>query len=87
MGTVEQDIDRGRQQEGAGDAMGRHDVEELVGVEALVHDEGACISRLVELGLTVKAAARHVSKPGRLLRAQELAGQAIAGRSTKGDGK
>jgi Arc/MetJ-type ribon-helix-helix transcriptional regulator len=35
------------------------------------------IRRLVELGLTVKAPAKHISKPGRLLRAQELAGQAI----------
>jgi hypothetical protein len=35
------------------------------------------IRRLVELGLTVKAPAKRVSKPGRLLRAQELAGQAI----------
>jgi hypothetical protein len=35
------------------------------------------IRRLVELGLTVKAPVRRVSKPDRLLRAQELAGQAI----------
>jgi hypothetical protein len=35
------------------------------------------IRRLVELGLTVKPPAKPVSKPGRLLRAQELAGQAI----------
>jgi len=35
------------------------------------------IRRLVELGLTVKASARRVSKPGRLLRAQELAAKAI----------
>jgi hypothetical protein len=35
------------------------------------------IRRLVELGLTVKAPARSVSKPGRKLRAQELATRAI----------
>src|SRR5450755_3230115 len=35
------------------------------------------IRRLVELGLTVKAAARPVSKPGRRLRAAELAAKAI----------
>ena len=35
------------------------------------------IRRLVELGLTVKAPARQVSKPGRRLRAQELATKAI----------
>jgi hypothetical protein len=35
------------------------------------------IRRLVELGLTVKAPARHISKPGRKLRAQELATKAI----------
>jgi hypothetical protein len=35
------------------------------------------IRRLVELGLTMKAPAKPVSKPGRLFRAQELAGQAI----------
>jgi hypothetical protein len=33
--------------------------------------------RLVELGLTVKTPARSVSKPGRRLRAQELATKAI----------
>jgi hypothetical protein len=35
------------------------------------------IRRLVELGLTVKAPARLASKPGRQLRAQELATKAI----------
>ena len=35
------------------------------------------IRRLVELGLTVKAPARTASKPGRRLRAQELATTAI----------
>src|SRR5712675_3607388 len=35
------------------------------------------IRRLVELGLTVKTPARPVSKPGRRLRAQELATKAI----------
>jgi len=35
------------------------------------------IRRLVEVGLKVKTAARKVSKPGRRLRAQELATQAI----------
>jgi hypothetical protein len=35
------------------------------------------IRRLVELGLTVKTPARHISKPGRKLRAQELATKAI----------
>jgi hypothetical protein len=35
------------------------------------------IRRLVELGLTVKTPARPVSKPGRRLRAQELAAKAI----------
>jgi len=35
------------------------------------------IRRLVELGLTVKMQARPVSKPGRRLRAQELATKAI----------
>jgi Arc/MetJ-type ribon-helix-helix transcriptional regulator len=35
------------------------------------------IRRLVELGLKVKAQARPVSKPGRRLRAQELATKAI----------
>jgi hypothetical protein len=35
------------------------------------------IRRLVELGLTVKPPAKPASNPGRLLRAQELAGQAI----------
>src|SRR5437667_12875835 len=36
------------------------------------------IRRLVELGLKVKTPARPVSKPGRKLRAQELATKAIA---------
>jgi hypothetical protein len=35
------------------------------------------IRRLVELGLNVKTPARHISKPGRKLRAQELATKAI----------
>jgi hypothetical protein len=35
------------------------------------------IRRLVELGLTVKTPARHISKPGRRLRAAELAAKAI----------
>ena len=35
------------------------------------------IRRLVELGLTVRTAARPVGKPGRRLRAQELAAKAI----------
>ena len=35
------------------------------------------IRRLVEIGLTVKAPARAASKPGRRLRAQELATKAI----------
>ena len=35
------------------------------------------IRRLVELGLTIKAPARPASKPGRRLRAQELATKAI----------
>jgi hypothetical protein len=35
------------------------------------------IRRLVELGLTVKTPARPVTKPGRRLRAQELATKAI----------
>ena len=35
------------------------------------------IRRLVELGLTVKAPAKRVSKPDRMLRAQELATKAI----------
>jgi hypothetical protein len=35
------------------------------------------IRRLVELGLTVKAPAKPISKPGRRLRAQELATNAI----------
>ena len=35
------------------------------------------IRRLVELGLTVKTPVRPVSKPGRMLRAQELAAHAI----------
>jgi acetylornithine deacetylase/succinyl-diaminopimelate desuccinylase-like protein len=35
------------------------------------------IRRLVELGLTVKTRARHASRPGRMLRAQELAAKAI----------
>jgi hypothetical protein len=35
------------------------------------------VRRLVELGLTVKTPARPVSKPGRRLRAQELATKAI----------
>ena len=35
------------------------------------------IRRLVELGLTVKAPARPVGRPGRRLRAQELAAKAI----------
>jgi hypothetical protein len=35
------------------------------------------IRRLVELGLKAKAPARPVSKPGRRLRAQELATKAI----------
>jgi hypothetical protein len=35
------------------------------------------IRRLVELGLKVKASAKPVSKPGRRLRAQELAAKAI----------
>jgi hypothetical protein len=35
------------------------------------------IRRLVELGLTVKAPARPASRPGRMLRAAELAANAI----------
>jgi hypothetical protein len=35
------------------------------------------IRRLVELGLTVKAIARPASRPGRILRAAELAAKAI----------
>jgi hypothetical protein len=35
------------------------------------------VRRLVELGLTVKTPARHISEPGRKLRAQELAAKAI----------
>jgi hypothetical protein len=35
------------------------------------------IRRLVELGLTVKAIARPASRPGRMLRAAELAAKAI----------
>jgi hypothetical protein len=35
------------------------------------------IRRLVELGLKSKTPARHISKPGRKLRAQELATKAI----------
>ena len=35
------------------------------------------IRRLVELGLTVKAPTKPISKAGRLLRAQELAAEAI----------
>ena len=40
---------------------------------------GCCetLSRLVELGLKAKTAVRPVSKPGRMLRAQELATKAI----------
>jgi hypothetical protein len=37
------------------------------------------IRRLVELGLKVKPAAKPVGKPGRRLRAQELAAKAIEG--------
>jgi hypothetical protein len=35
------------------------------------------IRRLVEIGLKAKTPARHISKPGRKLRAQELATKAI----------
>jgi hypothetical protein len=45
--------------------------------EADIPDRPEAIRRLVELGLTVKAPARPVSKPGRKLRAQELATNAI----------
>jgi hypothetical protein len=46
---------------------------------AVAHDvtRSEAIRRLVELGLNVNTAARPVSKPGRKLRAQELATKAI----------
>jgi hypothetical protein len=46
---------------------------------ATANDTGRseAIRRLVELGLTIKAPAQPVSKPGRRLRAQELATTAI----------
>jgi hypothetical protein len=46
---------------------------------AAAHDtvRSEAIRRLVELGLTVKTQARPVNKPGRRLRAQELATKAI----------
>jgi len=43
----------------------------------IVAERPEAIRRLVELGLKVKAPARPASKPGRRLRAQELATKAI----------
>jgi hypothetical protein len=69
---------------GAGTQIGErwHDAE-LVAIDAWIASNdktltrGQAIRRLVELGLKVKAPAKHVSKPGRKLRAHELASNAI----------
>jgi len=45
--------------------------------EADMPNRSEAIRRLVELGLTVRTPARRASKPGRRLRAQELATKAI----------
>ena len=45
--------------------------------EADMPNRSEAIRRLVELGLTVRTQARRASKPGRRLRAQELATKAI----------
>jgi hypothetical protein len=59
---------------------------ELASVDAWIKEQPkpkpsrpVAIRRLVELGLKVKAPAKHVSKPGRKLRARELASNAIEG--------
>jgi hypothetical protein len=57
--------------------------ETIRGVDEWAHSQDAnpgrseAIRRLVEIGLTVKTSARPASKPGRRLRAQELATKAI----------
>jgi hypothetical protein len=59
-----------------------HD-QQIAAIDAWIAMQGAEVSRpeairrLVELGLKVKTPARPVSKPGRRLRAQELATKAI----------
>jgi len=71
---------------GAGTQIGErwHDPE-LVAIDAWIASNdktltrGQAIRRLVELGLKVKPAAKPVGKPGRRLRAQELAAKAIEG--------
>ena len=69
---------------GAGTQIGeRWHGPELVAIDAWLASTGEtmtraqAVRRLVELGLTVKIRAKPVSKPGRRLRAQELATKAI----------
>jgi hypothetical protein len=52
-------------------------IDDWVAVQSEPYTRSEAIRRLVELGLTVKTPARPVSKPGRRLRAQELAANAI----------
>jgi hypothetical protein len=69
---------------GAGTQIGErwHDPE-LAAIDAWIASRGETMSRaqairrLVELGLTVRTPARSTTKPGRRLRAQELATKAI----------
>jgi hypothetical protein len=53
------------------------EVDKWTGLQADAPTRSEAIRRLVELGLKVKMPARPVSKPGRRLRAQELATKAI----------
>jgi len=53
------------------------EVDKWAGLQADAPTRSEAIRRLVELGLKVKMPARPVSKPGRRLRAQELATKAI----------
>jgi hypothetical protein len=53
------------------------EVDKWAGSQANAPTRSDAIRRLVELGLKVKTPAKTVAKPGRRLRAQELATQAI----------
>ena len=52
-------------------------IDEWIARQGVKLDRAEAIRRLVELGLKVKTEAKPVKKPGRRLRAQELATQAI----------
>jgi hypothetical protein len=55
------------------------EVDKWAGSQADAPTRSEAIRRLVEIGLKVKQAAKPAAKPGRRLRAQELAAKAIEG--------